>query len=82
MVTIIGLQMATLLSSIVVVELIFSWPWLGSMALDATLPRAWAERHVNLVHFSEMPRCGHFTAWEAPDEYARELQAFASVLAG
>jgi pimeloyl-ACP methyl ester carboxylesterase len=49
------------------------------MPLDAPLPRAWAERHVNLVHFSEMPRGGHFAAWEAPEEYARELQAFAGV---
>lgn len=38
-VTIIGLQMATLLSSVVVVEIIFSWPGLGSMALNSTLQR-------------------------------------------
>lgn len=37
--TIVGLQMATLLSSVVVVEIIFSWPGLGSMALNATLLR-------------------------------------------
>lgn len=38
-VTIIGLQMATLLSSVVVVEVIFSWPGLGSLALTSTLQR-------------------------------------------
>ncbi len=38
-VTIIGLQMATLLSSIVVIEIIFAWPGLGQLALNATLQR-------------------------------------------
>lgn len=38
-VTIIGLQMATLLSSVVVVEIIFAWPGLGSLALTSTLQR-------------------------------------------
>lgn len=37
--TIVGLQMATLLSSVVVVEIIFAWPGLGQMALTATLQR-------------------------------------------
>lgn len=37
--TIVGLQMATLLSAVVVVEIIFSWPGLGSLALGATLQR-------------------------------------------
>jgi len=38
-VTIIGLQMATLLSAVVVVEIIFAWPGLGQLALTATLQR-------------------------------------------
>ncbi|MEX2501931.1 MAG: ABC transporter permease, partial [Trueperaceae bacterium] len=38
-VTIVGLQMATLLSSVVVVEIIFTWPGLGSLALTSTLQR-------------------------------------------
>lgn len=38
-VTIVGLQMATLLSAVVVVEIIFSWPGLGSLALTSTLQR-------------------------------------------
>src|SRR5690606_6110515 len=38
-VTIVGLQMATLLSAVVVVEIIFSWPGLWQHALTATLHR-------------------------------------------
>ncbi|NLG65387.1 MAG: ABC transporter permease [Actinobacteria bacterium] len=38
-VTIIGLQIATLLSAVVVVEIIFAWPGLGQLALTATLQR-------------------------------------------
>lgn len=38
-VTIIGLQMATLLSAVVVIEIIFAWPGLGQLALTATLQR-------------------------------------------
>jgi pimeloyl-ACP methyl ester carboxylesterase len=52
------------------------------MPLDAPLPRAWAERKVNVVQFSEMPRGGHFAAWEAPEAYAGDLQAFAGLLGG
>jgi peptide/nickel transport system permease protein len=37
--TIVGLQMATLLSAVVVVEIIFAWPGLGQLALTATLQR-------------------------------------------
>lgn len=38
-VTIIGLQVAALFSAVVVVEIIFAWPGLGSLALAATLQR-------------------------------------------
>lgn len=38
-VTIVGLQLATLFSAVVVVEIIFAWPGLGQMALTATLQR-------------------------------------------
>lgn len=50
------------------------------MPWDAPLPRAWAERKVNVKQFSEMPRGGHFSAWEIPAEYAQDLQKFASSL--
>ncbi|MHC1756834.1 MAG: epoxide hydrolase family protein [Methanosarcina sp.] len=46
------------------------------MPLDAPLPREWAERNVNLKRFTEMPRGGHFSAWEVPELYAKDLQGF------
>lgn len=38
-VTIVGLQMTALLSGVVVVEVVFGWPGLGRLALDAVLDR-------------------------------------------
>lgn len=38
-VTVIGLQLATLLGGIVVVEVVFAWPGLGRLALDAVTSR-------------------------------------------
>jgi peptide/nickel transport system permease protein len=38
-VTVTGLQLATLLGGIVVVEVVFAWPGLGRLALDAVLSR-------------------------------------------
>ena len=46
------------------------------MPLDAPVPREWAERNVNLKRFTEMPRGGHFSAWEVPELYAKDLQEF------
>ncbi len=51
-VTIIGLQMATLLSSVVVVEIIFAWPGLGSMALNATLQRDYPVLQASVLLFA------------------------------
>jgi microsomal epoxide hydrolase len=50
------------------------------MPYDAPLPRAWAERKVNVVRFSEMPHGGHFAAWEAPAAYVDDLRGFAEQL--
>ncbi len=47
---------------------------------DAPLPREWAERRVNLEHFTEFPRGGHFAAWEEPELYAEDLRVFANEL--
>src|SRR6266567_8521494 len=47
---------------------------------DPPLPREWAARQVNLVHFTEFPRGGHFMAWEEPELYAKDLQDFVSEL--
>lgn len=39
-------------------------------------PRAWGERWLNLTHWTEAPRGGHFPAWETPDLLADDLTAF------
>ncbi len=46
------------------------------MPLDAPLPRAWAERRVNLVQFTEMERGGHHSSWEVPEAFAADLRDF------
>lgn len=40
------------------------------------LPRAYAARHLDVRHFVEMPRGGHFGAWEEPELFAEDLRAF------
>ncbi|MEM7734797.1 MAG: ABC transporter permease [Deinococcota bacterium] len=50
--TIVGLQMATLLSAIVVVEIIFAWPGLGSLALSATLQRDYPMLQASVLLFA------------------------------
>ncbi|HEX6553200.1 MAG TPA: epoxide hydrolase [Ktedonobacteraceae bacterium] len=47
---------------------------------DPPLPREWAARQVNLVHFTEFPRGGHFMAWEEPEMYAKDIQDFVHAL--
>jgi pimeloyl-ACP methyl ester carboxylesterase len=39
-------------------------------------PREFAERTLNVQHWKEMPRGGHFTAWEAPEPMAADLYDF------
>jgi pimeloyl-ACP methyl ester carboxylesterase len=43
-------------------------------------PRRLAERTLNVVHWTEMPRGGHFGAWELPEEFAADLKKFVSSL--
>jgi pimeloyl-ACP methyl ester carboxylesterase len=39
-------------------------------------PRSWTERaYKNLLHFNELPRGGHFAAWEQPQLLSEELRA-------
>jgi pimeloyl-ACP methyl ester carboxylesterase len=45
-------------------------PW------DAPFPREWAARRVNLVHFTDFPRGGHFLAWEEPELFVKDVQQF------
>jgi pimeloyl-ACP methyl ester carboxylesterase len=43
---------------------------------EAQFPREWAERSVNVQHFSVMPQGGHFAALEEPELFAQELRTF------
>ena len=47
------------------------------LAQDQThAPREWAERSFNLQRWTELPRGGHFPAWEEPQMLAEDLRAF------
>jgi pimeloyl-ACP methyl ester carboxylesterase len=39
-------------------------------------PRRWVERGYDVRHWTEMPRGGHFPAWEQPELLARDIRAF------
>ena len=39
-------------------------------------PRAWAEARYNITHWSEMPRGGHFGAFEQPELFVDDLRTF------
>jgi pimeloyl-ACP methyl ester carboxylesterase len=39
-------------------------------------PREWAERIYNVCRWTEMPRGGHFAAWEEPELLVKEIRAF------
>jgi microsomal epoxide hydrolase len=39
-------------------------------------PRPWAEPYFNIVRWTEMPRGGHFAAFEQPALFVEELRAF------
>jgi pimeloyl-ACP methyl ester carboxylesterase len=40
-------------------------------------PRQFAERFFRIVRWTELRAGGHFTAWEEPEAFARELTALA-----
>jgi microsomal epoxide hydrolase len=42
----------------------------------APVPHEWAERRVNLQHFTAMKQGGHFAALEEPELFAADLRAF------
>jgi pimeloyl-ACP methyl ester carboxylesterase len=46
------------------------FPW------DFRSVRSFAERSTNIVHWTEMPRGGHFAAVDAPDLLVRDVRAF------
>jgi pimeloyl-ACP methyl ester carboxylesterase len=45
-------------------------------------PREWAERVFNVVHWTDMPRGGHFAAMEQPQLMAEDIRAFFRPLRG
>lgn len=45
-------------------------PW------DAPLPKEWAARKTNLIHFSDLEKGGHYTAWEAPEVWVKDFRDF------
>jgi pimeloyl-ACP methyl ester carboxylesterase len=42
----------------------------------------WIERQFPIVHFAEMPRGGHFAAWEEPQLFVDDLRACFRVVQG
>ena len=45
-------------------------------ALYKTPPRSWVERAYNVIHWTDMPRGGHFAAMEEPDLFVEDLRAW------
>ena len=48
----------------------------------ARLPRSWAEDSMNIVHWTEMPRGGHFAAMEEPELLVEDIRLFFRPLRG
>ncbi len=40
------------------------------------MPRPWVEAAYDVVHWSEIPRGGHFAAMEVPDLFVDDVRAF------
>ncbi len=43
-------------------------------------PRVWAEKRYNLVHYAIQDRGGHFAAFEQPELFAADVNAYGEVL--
>lgn len=39
-------------------------------------PRSWCESGYNITHWTEMPRGGHFAAWEQPELFVDDVRTF------
>ena len=39
-------------------------------------PRRWVERDNNIIHWSELPRGGHFAAMEEPELFVDDVRSF------
>jgi microsomal epoxide hydrolase len=46
--------------------------------LNGRPPRTWAERDYQIVHWSVMPRGGHFACFEQPELFVRDVREFFS----
>jgi pimeloyl-ACP methyl ester carboxylesterase len=58
-------------------------PPCGIVHLPAEIPmppRSGAERAFNVVHWTRLPRGGHFAAWEVPELLAQDIRAFFNAL--
>ena len=42
----------------------------------ARAPRSWVEGRMNITHWTEMPRGGHFAAMEQPELLLEDVRAF------
>jgi pimeloyl-ACP methyl ester carboxylesterase len=45
-------------------------------------PRSFAEKTYNIVHWTDMPRGGHFAALEEPELMLADLRAFIATAIG
>ena len=45
-------------------------------------PRSWCEPVYNIVHWTDMPRGGHFAAFEQPELLVKDIRAFFAPLRG
>ena len=47
----------------------------ASFFRQGTTPRSWAEKvYPKLIHYSRLPKGGHFAAWEQPQAFTEELR--------
>jgi epoxide hydrolase len=42
----------------------------------ALAPRHWAEANYNITHWTQMPRGGHFAAFEQPELFVEDVRKF------
>lgn len=64
----------------------FTSPPMGKIAVPTAIaafpcdvlpvPRVWVERNYPVIQYTEMPRGGHFTALEQPEQFAQDVSRF------
>jgi len=68
----------------------FTLPPLGKISIPTAIavfphdilpvPREWVERNYPVIMYTEMPRGGHFTALEQPEQFAENVTAFMKMI--